>query len=227
MSRVHGYGNGYYENTVGQNPRHGRAKETQKAEQAAKSGRAEKDGLQLSEKAKSLLEELKKKYGNMDFMVANYRNSREASEYLSRGTKEYSVLIEPEVLEEMAADEDTKSKYLGLLDEATTKLADIKEELGDKETEVVRTGVTIGKDGKMSYFAELENMSEKQKERIEKASIEKAREHKQEDKIARRKTKKTSVQADSVEELLKKIKNVRWDKVKGQDAEGAKFDSKA
>ena len=37
----------------------------------------------------------------MDFMVAEYEGDDEAAEYLSRGTKDYSVLIEPELLEKM------------------------------------------------------------------------------------------------------------------------------
>ena len=52
----------------------------------------------------------------MDFIVADYESEEEASAYLSRGTKEYSVLIDPELLEEMAADGKTKEKqeiYIG------------------------------------------------------------------------------------------------------------------
>ena len=57
---------------------------------------------------------MQKKYGDMDFFVADYSSDDEAQRYLSRGSKEYSVLIEPELLEKMAADESVKEKYLGI-----------------------------------------------------------------------------------------------------------------
>ena len=76
---------------------------------------SEKEKVSLSDRAKELLKELQKKYGNMDFIIADYETDEEASALLARGTKEYSVLIEPEVLEQMAADEEVKSKYMGLI----------------------------------------------------------------------------------------------------------------
>ncbi len=219
MSKIEGYNiyqSSYYKNNV----------QSKKSKETNKSQKAEKNSqLNLSEKAKKLLEELKKTYGNMDFMVADYESEEEAATYLSRGTKEYSVLIEPEVLEEMAADQETKDKYLGMLDNATSELKNMKEQLGDKKDEVTRMGVSLGKDGTLSYFAELEKMSEKQRERIEKAREEKA-EQKKEEKSIQEKTKKTLVQADSVEALLEKIKQVDWTKIKeeGQTETGSRFD---
>ena len=40
----------------------------------------------LSTEAKNLLKELKKTYGNMDFIVADYETDEEAAAYLARGT---------------------------------------------------------------------------------------------------------------------------------------------
>ena len=57
--------------------------------------------VKLSDKAKALLQELKKSYSNADFYVAEYETDEEAAEYLSRGSKDYSVLIDPEELERM------------------------------------------------------------------------------------------------------------------------------
>lgn len=199
------------------------SKETDKAEKTEQNSQ-----LKLSDSAKKLLEELKQTYGNMDFMVANYESDEEAAAYLARGTKEYSVLIEPEVLEEMAANEETKEKYLDLLNNATNEITNIKEQLGEQKEEVTHIGIVFGEDGTISYFAELEKTSEKQRERIEEAKEEKAEEDKavQEKKAMQEKKKKTKVQASSIEELLEKIKNVDWSKVK-EDREteiGSKFD---
>ena len=66
---------------------------------------------------------------NWDFFIANYSSDEEAQEYLSRGTKEYSVLIEPELLEEMAKDAETKEKYFGIIEDGTRQLDKIKEDL--------------------------------------------------------------------------------------------------
>ena len=78
-----------------------RTNRTQQDKTADKVGQNE---LNLSDEAKDLLQELKEKYRNMDFMVAHFSSDEEAQSYLSRGTKDYSVLIDPETLEAMAAD---------------------------------------------------------------------------------------------------------------------------
>ena len=130
------------------------------------------------------------------------------------------------MLEEMAADQDAEKKYTGMIEDATAKLADMKAELGEDDT-VTRMGITIGKDGNASYFAELEKSGEKQKERIEKSRANKkeeaAKTKKAEAKKAEeerlRKTgeyavKRTMVTADTADGLLEKIRNVDWDAIK-------------
>ncbi|MBQ6814110.1 MAG: hypothetical protein IJP13_01065 [Lachnospiraceae bacterium] len=210
-----------------------------KADKTQKADKPEKNSqIELSDAAKKLLEELKKTYGNMDFMIANYETEEEAAHYLSRGTKEYSVLIEPELLEKMAADEAVKDKYLGILDDATGKLTEMKEQLGDDADIVKRMGVSIDADGKVSYFAELEKIGERQRERIEQAKEDKAAQKKEdkkkaeearkeketseisgEEKYMKRGPKKTLVQAESIEELLEMIRNTDWNKVKEDNLE--------
>ncbi len=64
---------------------------------------------------------MQKKYGDMDFFVADYSSDDEAQKYLSRGSKDYSVLIEPELLEKMAADESVKRSILASLMTRRTK----------------------------------------------------------------------------------------------------------
>lgn len=151
--------------------------------------------------------------------MAEYETEEEAASYLSRGSKDYSVLIDPEELERMAEDEDVKNQNLALLDEAVGKLDDIKEELKEtgKEDEVVTLGVSIGKDGKVSYFAELEKAGERQKEFVEKIREDKKEAaDKGQDKYNYDHSKRTTVYADSAEELLKKITDVNWDEIKEQ-----------
>ncbi|MDE7342222.1 MAG: hypothetical protein K2N80_16965 [Lachnospiraceae bacterium] len=230
MSRIAGYG-------VYQNSYMGSAAKSRNTREADKADKTEKkEQVQLSDRAKKLLEELKKNYNNMDFIVADYETDEEASAYLAKGTKEYSVLIEPETLEEMAADEEAKAKYTGILDDAVDQLKDIKEQLGDKQDEVTHIGISVGKDGSVSYFADLEKIGERQKEWIEKSresrkeerteQEKKAQEKKNQDIAAQERTKKTRVQADSVEELIEKIKGVDWDQIKSEEKAmtGGRFD---
>jgi len=192
--------------------------------------------VKLSRGAQRLLEELRTKYSNMDFMVADYETEEEAQSYLSRGTKEYSVLIDPETLEEMASNGKVKEKYMGILEEATGKLSSLKDRLKEegKDDMTIHLGVSIGKDGTVSYFAELEKMSEKQRERIEESKEERAKEQeerkrtegKRGDFIAPDNIKRTKVTAGSIDELLEKIRSVDWDTIKNSAPQrsGNKFD---
>ena len=217
MSRIEGYSSyamNLYENAAQRKTDEKDGAVTQKTQAA------QTTPVELSDDAQKLLEQLKEKYKDMDFMVANYTEEN-ASEYLSRGTKEYSVLIDPETLEKMAADEKTKKEYTDILDNAKTDFANMKEQLGDEGKEVTHMGITFDSNGKKSYFAELEEMSDKQKERIEKNRAEK-----KEEKASAEKKKRAKVQADSIEELREKIKNIDWSTIKAEETQviGGKID---
>ena len=230
MNKVNGYSayqNNYYNGSI-QN-RKGQDKSS-KTDSSKKTDRTGKTGgsVQLSDKAKALLQELKKTYSNMDFIVADYDSDEEAESYLSRGTKEYSVLIDPEELERMASDESVKEQNLSLLDEAVGKLDELKERLGDNKDEVIRMGITIGKDGEMSFFAELAKAGERQREFIDsirenkKEAAEKAESDRTDPRHHYQHNygmgKRTTVHAASVEELLDKISNVDWDSIKEESS---------
>lgn len=230
MSKVEGYGvyqNNYYGGAVKDSNKTHNSHKTDKTDKTNKN-----DNIQLSSKAKKLLEELKKTYTNMDFIVADYETDEEASAYLARGSKEYSVLFDPETLEEMAADEETKNKYVGILEDSVGQLKDMKEQLGDKADEVTNIGISIGKDGQVSYFADLEKMGEKQKEFIEKTRESKKEAKTEQEKkaheelAAKERVKKTTVRANSVDELLEKINAVDWDQIKSEEKPeaGSRFD---
>ena len=217
------YRSNYYDSTV-QNKRD--AERTTKTET-----KESQNKVTLSSAAKNLLKELKNTYGNMDFIIADYDSDEEAASYLSRGVSEYSLLISPDELEKMAADKDVKEKNLKEIDGAISKLNDMKGQLGDKESEVSRLGVSIGNDGKISYFAELEKVGEKQRERIDRqradkkeaAAEAKKAEAKKAEEAAYGKhsagTKRTIVYGDSVKELADKISQVDWSKIKEDQAE--------
>jgi len=165
--------------------------------------------VELSDKAKALLERLQKEYGDTEFIIANYSSDAEAQRLLAGGTKAYSVLLEPELLEQMAADEEVCAKYEGILQESRNQFTQMLEQLGEKKEQVSFLGVAVDKEGKISFFAELDKVNEKQQERLEQS-----------------KEDKTRIYADSVEELLEKARQIDLEKKEAQVQEpiGSRFD---
>lgn len=122
----------------------------------------------LSDKAQNLLDNLKKKYGNMDFMVADFEDGEEAKELLSRGTKEFSVLFSTDELEKMASDEKYLEEKIKGMEGAVRFSERINDEFGFESVfqknsdgvEVTNVGISFNEDGTMTYFAELEKVNE-------------------------------------------------------------------
>lgn len=233
MNKVNGYNPyNYYDNSVNKkNP-----SKTSKSGSAGGAKKADSHSVQLSSRARALLKELKKTYSNMDFMVADYESDEEAASYLNRGSKEYSVLIDPEELERMASDDSVKKQNLSVLDNAAGKLDEMKEQLGNRKDEVVRMGISVGKNGEVSYFAELEKAGERRKEFVDKiregkkeaageaASRQESRTH---GRYGYEHSRRTVLYASTAEELLEQIKNLDWGNIKEETsvpAPGGRFD---
>lgn len=220
MDRIGSYG--VYQNNYYDNAKSAKA-DTRSASLAKESGNTTQKKVEFSDNAKKLLKELQKSYGNTDFIVADYETDEEAQAYLSRGTSKYSVLLTPDELEKMASDENKKNENLKILDDAFAKLDEMKEKLGENGQEVSRLGVVLGDDGEVSFFAELEKSSQKQRERIEENRENKQEEAKKAEKEEQAKrmeterrpepVKRTVVRADSIDELAEKISQVNWDNV--------------
>lgn len=185
----------------------------------------------LSKAAQNLLERLKQTYSNMDFMVADFESEEEAKDILSRGTKEFSVLFSSDELEKMASDESYEKETMDKIEGAMQMSKEIMaSNNGDEQGEITRIGISFNKDGSVTYFAELEKASARQKERIEEARERRAEERRE---TARRERedykrndepiKRTTVEASSAEELIRKISEVDWSKV-GEMAEIGRFD---
>lgn len=223
MDKIGTYGvyqNTYYDRAAAPKSSTSATSEAKKSASASKNKKVE-----LSNDAKNLLKELKKKYKNMDFIVADYESDEEAASYLSRGTAQYSVLFTPDELEKMAADQSVRDENLKILDDAIAKLDEMKTQLGEKGQDVSRLGIVIGNDGEISFFAELEKVSAKQRERIEekresnreqnREEIKKEMEEKVRDKMDT--MKRTTVHASSVEELAEMIGQIDWNSIQEED----------
>jgi hypothetical protein len=174
------------------------------------------EGVELSDAAKDLLKELREKYGDkLDISVANWSTDEESDYYASLTSKEYSVLINPELLEQMASDESVKEQYESILSGAGDEGDKLAEALGDDADSIKSFSITIDADGKTSYavkmLTEMVNSSkensktnaQKQQERIE----EKREEERKEKKEAQKEEQEERIQADSLDELIEKIKN--------------------
>lgn len=236
MSRVEGnYAGSYYNSTVQQNQQEN-VKKTRETENAKKTDKAKQP--QLSKAAQNLLEKLRKNYSNIDFMIADFDSAEEAKDILSRGTKEVSVLFSSEELEKMAADEKYEKEYMDRVQGALRMSDEINKKYGYEsafgkdsgKSEITKISISFNKDGTMTYFAELEKSSNQQRERIEKTREKRAEEKKaaaKKEKANRDNvhTKKTTVQASSEEELIEKINEIDWSKIREERTqEGYKFD---
>ena len=173
------------------------------------------EGIELSDAALDLLKELREKYGNMEFAVAEWSTDEEQEYYASGCQKDYSVLINPELLEKMAADESVRAEYEAILDQADDHSAAIEEALGEDADQIKNFSITIDANGKVSYAVQLikdfEERNAKRTEDVSKKSAEEIREKKLEEKRVRKKEEEKErlerIQADSIDELIEKIKN--------------------
>lgn len=161
-----------------------------------KSGRTKEEFSEpkLSDAAEKLLKKLRGTYGNMDFMVADFRNEEEAKEALSRGTKEVSVLFSTEELEKMASDEKYEKEYMDRVRGAMHMSEEINRQFGfesafgkdaktnEMNSEITRIGISFNSDGTTSFFAELEEISESRREHIKKLQEERLAKKQEDDK---------------------------------------------
>ena len=215
-------------------------KQTAESKAAAQTGSIGEAGL--SKGAQALLEKLRKSYGDMDFMVADFDKGDNAKDILSRGTKEVSVIFSSSELEKMASDEKYEKEYMERVQGALRMSEQINREFGftsafgekSGNSEINKIGISFNSDGTTSFFAELEKSSARQREHIEKVREEKraARKEQEKERLENRYlredtgVKRTVIQAGSMEELLEKIRSVDWNSVKAENRpqSGGRFD---
>lgn len=191
---------------------------------------SETNEAKLSSKAQGLLKSLRNLYGDFDFFVGNSTDDLKA---LSKsGSKEFSVIFSNEELEKMADDADYAKEKIQAMENAvqmSKKISGQNEQIsdlvnsGDLAGMISKISITVDDKGGTKIFAELEKASEKQREQLEKAKEKRAEEKKEAEKEEKVPVKRTIVEAESVEELLEKIRNLDWDKV-SEERLGARFD---
>lgn len=195
----------------------------------------------LSQKAKKLLEKLRRQYGNMDFFVSD-KNS-DMKSMLRNSSKEFSVIFSAEELEKMAEDEDYAREQMGRVDQAIRMSREINRKYGYAsaygtnagQAGITKIGIAVGDDGTMTFFAELEKSSAKQREYMERSRDRRAEDRKAAEKKAAEKEKdrrrdekaesdKAFVEASSIEELVWKMNRIDWrNPGKNRTGEGSRF----
>ena len=118
-------------------------------------GAASEKTSKLSKTAQEYLGKLKEKYGNVDFIIADYKTDAEADALLAAGKGEYNAVITPDLLERMAADEETAAKYEALIDQSIESIDTVKKELGDDADMVDKFGTSVDSDGNLTLRAKL------------------------------------------------------------------------
>lgn len=212
----------------------GAALETNKTQSTAKPGNYGKTvgKPQLSEAGAKYYEELKKKYSGMDFVLV----SKDMKEVAKQNASSYGnanrmvVLIDEEKIERMATDENYRAKYEGLIAKAQSQMPQLKSVMSNQPG-VKTIGMQVNDNGTASFFAVMsksnQDMTEKlaakraEKKAAEKAEAKKEAKKEQMEKLREGHLDKSDkvpdddedyviLQADSVEELVKKIENYNF-----------------
>ena len=186
---------------------------------------------QLSDKAARYYEQLKKKYGNYDFILVSEDQKANAQANAAKYANPYKtvVLIDEEKIEKMASDEKFRKQYENILSGASSQLAQLKAHMENSGAKVKGYGMQLSDGGTASFFAVLKKSSSDQKARIEKKAEQKKTEKKTAEKKAAKKEKEErlkegrtakteknretdeeetiTITAGSMEELLQKIRD--------------------
>lgn len=130
----------------------------------------EKD-TELSKTAQDYLKKLKEKFPDMDFIIEDFSTDEEADKLLAKGKGKYNVLITPDLLEKMAAEEETAAKYEGIIENSVSDMEGAKEKLGEDADMIEKFGVSVNSNGEITYHAKLiEGLTDKDGNSTVKAS---------------------------------------------------------
>ena len=234
------YQNTYKAGTVDKKKETAKTTENDKVKKNVTESIAEKN---LSKEAQKMLKDMRGSRTDMDFMVADFENGDNAKDILSRSDKEFTVIFSKEEMEKMASNSKYYAEKMHSIQGALRMSEEINAQFGferafgktteignsiDSDMKITKFGISFNSDGSTSFFAQLEKTSENQKDYLEKIQEKKAAD-KKEAKIKERSTqvniKRATVEANSKEELLDKIKNIEWDSIKPEDNKiGSRFD---
>ena len=185
----------------------------------------------LSSKAQKYLETLRKDNADFDFIIADKGDDFRG--LVDQSDKEFTVVFSSAELERMASDEKYAQEKLSMVKTAVVMSDKINEQFGferawgkteNNGTVLSKLTMSFDDSGKMTLFADLEKITEKQQEWLEELKEKRAEEKQQEKKDLT--VKRTTIQANSEEELIEKISELDWSKIAEEKAtQGMKFDT--
>ena len=151
---------------------------------------------ELTEKAAKYYEELKKKYGNLDFILV----SKDQKEYAKANASRYSnpnkmvVLIDEEKIERMAEDEKFRSQYESIISQGANGLTQLKSKLANMGLNVKSCGMNVYDNGATSFFATMDQSFKAQNKTAQERLARKKAANKAEEKKAARKAEEKKQQ---------------------------------
>ena len=144
--------------------------------------------VNLSDKAKEYYSKLKEKFHGMDFILVSkdMKEQVESHASLYGNSSKPVVLIDDEKIERMANDPAYAKKYEGIIASSLEKLSAARNSLAASGATIKNFGMSVGEDGKTSFFAVIEKASESanriREKNIAKHKAEKAEEKKRAEK---------------------------------------------
>lgn len=172
--------------------------------------------VQLSDKAKDYYNQLKSKFGNMQFIaVSGDMKERVKANAAAYGNASKTVvLIDEAKLEQMANDESFRKKYEGIIAMSRSQMESAKNSLASSGASIKNFGMSVNSDGTTSFFATLEKSSSDQAKRIEKKQAEKKAAKAKEKKIAEKKAQEKRLEKAKEEKKAEKSEGkeeTTWD----------------
>ncbi|MDE7415512.1 MAG: hypothetical protein K2N44_04220 [Lachnospiraceae bacterium] len=160
---------------------------------------------ELTEEAAKYYEQLKKKYGNLDFILV----SKDQKEYAKANASKYSnpnkmvVLIDEEKIERMAVDEDYRKQYENAISQGASGLNQLKTKLANMGLNVKSCGMNVYDNGATSFFATMDQSFKAQnktaQERLAKKKAAKKADEKKAAKKAEQKKQQEKLEEDRAE----------------------------
>lgn len=176
-----------------------------------------------SQTTEAYLSNLRQKYSNVNITITDINSDKQMKNYMFGSSGDNNIAISSSILEKMASDPTTAAKYEQYIADVPKAAEEIKEGLANYGAEMIACGTVIDKNGKISYWCigkydeVRENPGTVYKEKVQKQLEEKRAEKKEQGKAEEKKAEKKKAQekplelkvanAESKEELLKKIRN--------------------
>jgi len=193
---------------------------------------------ELTEKAAKYYDELRRRYGNLDFILV----SKDQKEFAKANAAKYGnskkmvVLIDEEKIEKMAEDEKYRKQYESVIAQGASGLNQLKNKLANMGIKAKNFGMRVNDNGAASFFATMDKsfktfnkkLAQKRadKKAAKKAEEKKAQKEKQKERLEQGREEKKIIReegfedddfedditfmADSIDELLEKIQNMDY-----------------